>query len=148
MAVLPSIYICGMEAIFTLDDIAETADTFSRLVNSNRVFAFHGQMGAGKTTFIISVCRRLQVDGVAGSPTYSIINAYDSSVGTIYHIDLYRLADEAEAAAAGVEECLYSGNVCFVEWPEKAAGLLPAGTVHVYLQVLDAATRRITVGDK
>ena len=148
MPVMTTVYICGMEAVFTLDEIAVAAGEFSTLVNDYRVFAFHGQMGAGKTTFIISVCRRLQVNGVAGSPTYSIINAYDSSVGTIYHIDLYRLADEAEAEAAGVEECLYSGNVCFVEWPEKAAGLLPADTVHVYLHVLNTTTRRITVGDK
>ena len=148
MPVLTTVYICGMEAIYTLDEIEVAAGAFSRLVSDNRVFAFHGQMGAGKTTFIVSVCRHLQVNNVAGSPTYSIINAYDSSMGTIYHIDLYRLANEAEAEAAGVEDCLYSGSVCFVEWPEKAAGLLPADTVHVYLHVLNTTTRLITVGDK
>lgn len=148
MPVVTTIYIWGMIATFTLDEIAVAAGEFTRLVNDSRVFAFHGAMGAGKTTFIISVCRHLQMNGVAGSPTYSIINAYDSSVGTIYHIDLYRLADEAEAEAAGVEDCLYSGNLCFVEWPGKAAGLLPADTVHVYMEVVDAITRRITIGDK
>jgi tRNA threonylcarbamoyladenosine biosynthesis protein TsaE len=82
------------------------------------------------------------------SPTFSIINEYSYDGGTVYHIDLYRLKDEEEAIRAGVEDCLYSGNICLVEWPERAAAIFPAHTVHVYLDAADEQTRLMRVEDK
>src|SRR5262249_191772 len=113
-----------------------------------KVFAFHGQMGAGKTTFIHALCDVMKVTTAVGSPTFSIINEYGYPGGVVYHIDLYRLKDEEEAMRAGVEDCLYSGATCLVEWPERAPALFPADTVHVYLEAAEDETRLISVGDK
>ena len=109
---------------------------------------FHGNMGAGKTTFIHALCELKGVTDVVGSPTFSIINEYSFADGMIYHIDLYRLKDEEEAMRAGVEDCLYSDHICFVEWPEKAPGIFPADTVHVSIEMIDSETRHLTVQDK
>src|SRR5215218_9710010 len=118
-------YICGMEMLATLEDIKEAAAKFLEVAHSNRVFAIKGDMGSGKTTFITALCRVLGVVGTIGSPTFSIINEYISKDGVIFHMDLYRLSNEQEAMQAGVEDALYSGNYCFVEWPEKAPRLFP-----------------------
>src|SRR5687767_628536 len=100
-----------MEVVFTLDQIKPIADQLLPLLQTNRVVAFHGEMGAGKTTFIHAICEQLGVRQNISSPTFSIINQYTGGQGqTIYHIDLYRLKDELEALNAGVEDCLFSGN--------------------------------------
>jgi tRNA threonylcarbamoyladenosine biosynthesis protein TsaE len=136
------------EWMFTLGGISTTAADFWQQRGGRFVFAFHGLMGAGKTTFIHALCDVLKIDGVMGSPTFSIINEYSNNGGTIYHIDLYRLQGEEEAIRAGVEDCLYSGNTCLVEWPERAMAIFPADTVHVYLDAVDEQTRRLRVEDK
>lgn len=103
-------------------------------------------MGSGKTTFIHALCDVLGVKDAVGSPTFSIINEYkagDSSV--VYHLDLYRMKNEEEAIQAGVEDVLYGGALCLVEWPEKAPGLFPADTVQISIDIVDSTTRRITV---
>ena len=140
-----------MDLIFTLENIKDAALQLLQLAHNKKVFAFHGEMGAGKTTFIHALCDLKGVNEIVGSPTFSIINeyAYDCE-GTrrlIFHIDLYRLKDEAEAINAGVEDCLYSGNICFVEWPDKAHGIFPSDTIHVSLTVNDSQTRLLTIGD-
>ena len=132
-----------MEMVFSLNDISDVANAFWRTYSGKRIFAFHGQLGAGKTTFIHYLCEVLRVDQTVGSPTFSIINEYSYSGGRIFHIDLFRLNDEDEAIRAGVEDCLYSGEICFVEWPEKAAGIFPQDTVHISIHALDPQTRRI-----
>lgn len=113
--------------------------------------AFHGSIGSGKTTFIHAMCEVKGVKDVVGSPTFAIINEYvfppDKNSGMIYHIDLYRLKDEEEARRAGVEDCLYSDHICLVEWPEKAAGILPPGTVHIFIDVIDEQNRHLTIQD-
>ena len=110
------------------------------------VWAFDAAMGSGKTTFIHALCDELGVRDAVGSPTFSIINQYQSAQGNIiYHLDLYRIKDEEEAIQAGVEDVLYSGDLCLVEWPDKAADLFPADTVHLSIEIIDANTRRITV---
>ncbi|HSB93599.1 MAG TPA: tRNA (adenosine(37)-N6)-threonylcarbamoyltransferase complex ATPase subunit type 1 TsaE, partial [Flavitalea sp.] len=109
-----------MELLATLNELEQAAGQFLRLAGNARVFAVSGQMGAGKTTFITAVCRSLGVTGTIGSPTFSIINEYEGRDGRILHMDLYRLKNEEEAMQAGVEDALYSGDYCFVEWPEKA----------------------------
>src|SRR5450432_1030339 len=136
------------EWIFKLDAISATAQDFWHRFAGSKVFAFHAPMGAGKTTFIHSLCDVMKVSSRVGSPTFSIINEYSGPLGIIYHIDLYRLKDEQEAIHAGVEDCLYSGNICLAEWPERAASIFPAGTIHVYLEAVDGQTRRMQVEDK
>jgi tRNA threonylcarbamoyladenosine biosynthesis protein TsaE len=123
-------YLCCMEIAYTAQAITDAAKTFLNAIGSRKVVALHGEMGAGKTTFVHAVCDILGVKEAVGSPTFSLINEYTTASGeSIYHLDLYRLCDETEALNAGVEECFYSGNLCFVEWPEKAEHLLPDDTV-------------------
>jgi len=137
-----------MNLTFTLDEIQSVAKLFIQLVTHRKIFAFHGQMGAGKTTFIHALCDEWQVKDIVSSPTFSIINEYESNTGRIFHIDLYRLTDMEEAIHAGVEECICSGNRCLVEWPERAAALFPEETVHVYLHAINEQTRHIRIADK
>jgi tRNA threonylcarbamoyladenosine biosynthesis protein TsaE len=111
-----------------------------------KVWAFDAGMGAGKTTFVHALCDVLEVTDTVSSPTYSIINQYKTKNGqTIYHLDLYRIKDEEEAVQAGVEDILYSGELCLVEWPEKITALMPADAVHLSIETINSATRRITV---
>jgi tRNA threonylcarbamoyladenosine biosynthesis protein TsaE len=140
-----------VDLIFTLDNIKDAARQLLQLADNKKVVAFHGEIGTGKTTFIHALCDLKGVKEIVGSPTFSIINeyAYDCE-GTrrlIFHIDLYRLKDEAEAINAGVEDCLYSGNICFVELPDRAPGIFPTDTIHVYLTVNDSQTRLLTIRD-
>jgi tRNA threonylcarbamoyladenosine biosynthesis protein TsaE len=132
-----------MEWSFDLPDIGKAAKKFWESTDQNKVFAVHGEMGAGKTTFIHALCDELGVSSQIGSPTFSIINEYDYPGGKVFHIDLYRLNDEEEAFRAGVEEALYSGEICLVEWPEKAAGLFPPETVDVFIEATGSLTRTI-----
>jgi len=135
-----------MELEFSLDTIKEIATLFWKSVENTTVFAFHGNMGAGKTTFIHALCDVKGVKDVVGSPTFSIINEYlYKGNKKIFHIDLYRLKDEEEAIQAGVEDCLYSDHISFVEWPERAPGIFPEGTVHVYIEVIDSTHRRLRI---
>jgi len=104
-------------------------------------------MGAGKTTFIHALCEELGVVSAISSPTFAIINEYKSKeAGAIYHMDWYRLKNEEEAVNAGVEDSLLSKDLCLVEWPENAAGLLPDDTFHIHIEVLDPETRRLFTG--
>ncbi len=129
--------------LFNLDEIQVAATRFLAMQGSKKVFAFHGEMGAGKTTFIKTLCETAGVESAVSSPTFSIINQYMSPAGIIYHLDLYRLNSAEEAMEAGVEDVLFSGNICYVEWPEKAASLLPPETAHVYIELVDAGTRKL-----
>lgn len=141
-----------MEWIFTLDEIQRVANSFWKAIDNARVIAFHGAMGSGKTTFIHTLCDVKHIKDIAGSPTFSIINEYvfdeNGNEKKIYHIDLYRLKDEIEAIEAGIEDCLYSDHICFVEWPEKAMNILPIDTIHCYIDIIDADKRRLRIGDK
>jgi len=137
-----------MEVIFKLENIHAAAQELLATTGANKVFALHGEMGAGKTTFVHALCDAMEVKGTISSPTFSIINQYTSATGkTIYHLDLYRLKDENEAINAGVEDCLYSGNTCLVEWPEKAPGIFPDTTIHLTLTFMDANTRKLSAPD-
>lgn len=135
-----------MELNYELNEVTAAASTVLKRYGKQAVWAFHGQLGAGKTTFIHALCDLLQVEDTVSSPTFSLINEYRSSTGnTIYHMDWYRLKDEEEAMQAGIEDSLYSGHLCLIEWPEKAAGLLPDDTVHIYLETTGLNTRRLTI---
>jgi tRNA threonylcarbamoyladenosine biosynthesis protein TsaE len=136
---------------FSLDNINTVANSFWHELGSHTVVAFHGQMGAGKTTFIHALCDAKGVKDVVGSPTFSIINEYafdeNGTERKIFHIDLYRLKDEQEAIQAGVEDCLYSDHICLVEWPDRAADLFPDDTIHVFIEAVDDKTRRLKIGN-
>jgi tRNA threonylcarbamoyladenosine biosynthesis protein TsaE len=138
-----------MEESISLEELNGFASTFWKYVGDQRLFAFHGQMGSGKTTIISALCQFKGSKDVTSSPTFSIINEYTYPInaqnGIIYHIDLYRLKDEQEVIQAGVEDCMYSGSICMVEWPEKAPGLFDKNTVHVYLEVISETQRHISI---
>jgi tRNA threonylcarbamoyladenosine biosynthesis protein TsaE len=135
-----------MEVIFSLQGIDEIAKQVIAAMGNRKVIALHGEMGAGKTTFTTAFCKALDVIDVVSSPTFSIINVYETTDDkTIYHLDLYRLKDEEEAINAGVEDCLYSGNICLVEWPKKVAVIFPEDTMYVALEVVDKERRKITL---
>lgn len=141
-----------MELKFSLETIQEIAYRFWRLAGDTTVIAFHGEMGSGKTTFIHALCEAKGVKEPVTSPTFSIVNEYDyddnGAEKKIFHLDLYRLKDEEEAARTGIEDCLYSGNICLVEWPDRAAGIFPEDTLHIYITIIDSTQRKLRIDDK
>lgn len=138
-----------MEQIVRLEELSHFAKTFWQYVNGATVFAFHGDMGAGKTTIITALCNRKGVQDVISSPTFSIINEYiyeeNGVEKSIYHIDLYRLKNSEEVIQAGVEDCINSGHICFIEWPEKAPELFDENTVYIYIDLINSTTRRVKI---
>ena len=134
--------------IKSLDNIAEAAKEFIAQMGDETVYAFNGEMGAGKTTFINALCKALGVeDDTTNSPSFSIINEYrsDTTAELIYHFDLYRLESLEEAFDIGVEDYFDSGALCFLEWPERIEDILPQDTVRVNIVVNDDDTRTITI---
>jgi tRNA threonylcarbamoyladenosine biosynthesis protein TsaE len=136
-----------MKVEFTIDNIAEAAKQVWNFGKDYSVWAFHAPMGAGKTTFISTLCTAiLGVKENASSPTFAIINQYQSPVAsTIYHMDWYRLKSEEEAIQAGVEDALINGNLCLIEWPEVAPALLPDTTLHIYIELISDNARLIKI---
>ncbi len=133
-----------MELTFSLNEIENSAKQFIAYLKDKKVVAFSGNLGAGKTTFIKELCNQLGVKENVTSPTFSIINQYTTvNNSTIFHIDLYRVKDEEEAINAGVEESIYSGDVCFIEWPEKLISLLPEDTVDVFMEPVNESKRKL-----
>lgn len=121
-----------------------------RRTEPHRVYAFDGQMGAGKTTFIKKLCEEMGTTDVVNSPTFAIVNVYDVEQpykGEVYHFDCYRLKDIREAIDFGAEEYLYSGNYCFIEWPEMIEALLPDDTVWVRIVPMPNGDRQLEIGD-
>ncbi len=109
-----------------------------------RVFAFYGSMGAGKTTFIKAICRELGSEDYVTSPTFALINEYTTSKeSVIYHFDFYRIKKIEEAFDLGYEDYIYSGNYCFIEWPEMIEQLLPAGIVEVRISEGENSVRLV-----
>jgi tRNA threonylcarbamoyladenosine biosynthesis protein TsaE len=114
------------------DDLPGVADKLLTTFPGSRLFAFYGKMGAGKTTFIKVLCRRLGAIDIVQSPSFSIINEYQSRLGeSVFHFDFYRIKKIEEAFDIGYEDYFYSGSYCFIEWPELIEELLPEGTVKV-----------------
>ncbi len=134
----------------SIAQLPEAAEKFVAVMDDRTVYAFYGQMGAGKTTFINALCRRLGVeDDVTNSPSFAIINEYrsDTTAELIYHFDLYRLEDIDEALEIGVEDYFDSGALCFLEWPERIEDILPDDTVRVDIRVNDDDSRDIIISD-
>ena len=133
-----------------LQALPEAASQLLDALGDRRVVAFFGDMGAGKTTLIKAICEQLEVTDATSSPSYGLINEYRSDEGsTVYHFDLFRIRTLEEVYDLGYEEYLYSGNYCFIEWPEKVETLLPEDTVRAYIRVdeNDSRTVKLKIGD-
>jgi tRNA threonylcarbamoyladenosine biosynthesis protein TsaE len=115
-------------------------------METHRVWTFTGNLGAGKTTFIKTLCHQLGVKGEIQSPTFSIVNTYETANGEeIFHFDCYRLKDWNEALDFGIEEYLFSGNICLIEWPEVIENLLPDNPVQVFIETQENDLRKFTI---
>jgi len=131
-----------------LHELDAVAQNILNTYSDKRIVALSGPMGAGKTTFIQAFCRQLKVTDVVNSPTFSIVNEYLTENGeSVYHFDLYRLKKPEELLDIGYEDYFYSGNWCFVEWPEMAASLIPDSALHIKISVpAHSETRLFTIG--
>jgi len=133
-----------MEITFSLDEIQDVAQKIIA-ENPQKVILFHGQMGAGKTTLIKALAKELGVNDATSSPTFSLVNEYKTANGELlYHFDVYRLKTESEAMDFGIDEYLYSGNWCFIEWSEKIPNLLPDNVSEITLKLSDDGKRHLT----
>lgn len=135
-----------MEILFSLETIDDAAAAFMRYISDRKIIALHGEMGAGKTTLITKVVSVLGSHSTLSSPTFSIINEYALPDNEkVFHIDLYRLKNELEAVEAGVEDCLLSGHLCMIEWPEIAPRIFPPDTLHCYLDRVSEYQRKLRI---
>lgn len=135
-----------MEIYFDFNEIEKTAKKFLKAIPGYKVFAFRGDLGAGKTSFITALCKVLGVTETVTSPTYSIIQEYKTiDKKTIFHIDLYRIKSKEEAMDAGVEDCLLSNDICMVEWPEKAPDIFPDNTIYTDIEILSDTKRKLII---
>ncbi|MEO8823954.1 MAG: tRNA (adenosine(37)-N6)-threonylcarbamoyltransferase complex ATPase subunit type 1 TsaE [Ginsengibacter sp.] len=135
-----------MEIYFDFNEIEKTAKKFLEAIKHNKVFAFSGDLGAGKTSFIIALCKVLGVTETVTSPTYSIIQEYKTRDNKIiFHIDLYRIKSKGEAMDAGIEDCLQSNDICMVEWPERAPEIFPEKTIFTSIEILSETKRKLII---
>ncbi len=136
-----------MELHVSEDKLKEFSELFWRVAAGAKIFLFHGELGAGKTTIIAALCRAKGVRDSVSSPTFSIINEYayeeHGVLKKLYHMDLYRLQSEDEVVQAGVEDCLLSGAVCFVEWPQKALRLFDETAVEIFIETASETERLV-----
>lgn len=126
-------------------DLDRAAKEIVDFTQKDLFFIFEGDMGAGKTTLIKSICKELGVKDVVSSPTFSIVNEYAAGDRTVYHFDFYRIKNLQEAYDIGYEEYFYSDHICLIEWPEKIAELLPDHYVKIAITALDENTRRLSI---
>ncbi len=132
--------------IKSLDTIHKTAREFINQIGDHTVFAFNGIMGAGKTTFIKAICEEMGVKETINSPTFSIVNEYEAAdKRIIFHFDCYRINKIQEALDLGAEEYLYSGNLCFIEWSENIAPILPDSIINVDIEEEENGKRKISI---
>ena len=130
--------------ISSTEQINQVAQQFIAAMGGHKLFAFYGEMGVGKTTFIKALCDELGVIDVVNSPTFAIANDYETALGDhIYHFDFYRLKTPQEALDFGVEDYFYSGHICFMEWPEQIGTLLPTESVRVAITVNADGSRTV-----
>ena len=117
-----------------VSELERAATSLLELINDNPIICFYGEMGVGKTTFIKEICKKLGVEDVVSSPTFSIINEYlTENNESVYHFDFYRIEKEEEAFDIGYEEYFYQGNLCLIEWPEKISSIIPENIMKVQI---------------
>ena len=128
-----------------IESIGKAAKEFVAEMGDHTIFAFYGKMGSGKTTFIKAICEELGVEDVITSPTFAIVNEYHTSTTdeVIYHFDFYRIKKTEEVYDMGYEEYFYSGDLCFIEWPELIEDLLPEDAVRVNIQEIESGKREV-----
>jgi len=130
--------------INALDELPTVAEQFLNTFRDKRIFAFYGKMGAGKTTFIKALCRAMGSKDNITSPTFALVNEYDTALPEkIYHFDFYRLKDMTEAMDLGFDDYVESGNYCFMEWPERIEYLLPEHLVEVHIEEISPSVREL-----
>ena len=135
----------SLQISYSLANIENAIHQFWQYANQYRILAFSGEMGAGKTTLIKALCQQLGIEGAVSSPTFSIVNEYAGKNGRVYHFDFYRLKTQTEALDMGYEEYFYSGDYCFIEWPEKIPDLLPENYVSIAISEQADRSRKITL---
>ena len=138
-----------MESIFKCESVSDLDAISEKILNElsgQRIIAFHGGMGSGKTTLIKAICKNLSITDDITSPTFAIMNEYAFNDEPVYHFDFYRINSESEAFDLGYENFFYSGNYCFIEWAEKIKNLLPAEHAEIFISEIDGARQiKLTV---
>ena len=130
-----------LEALSQIDQVAKQIVNFA---GAKRIWLFEGQMGAGKTTLIKAICRQFDIIDETSSPTFSLVNVYENSIGEeFYHFDFYRVESEMEAIDIGCDEYFYSGKYCFIEWSERIPSLIPTPNLKISINLDDHNTRKI-----
>ena len=134
-----------MEITFSIDEITKVSEKIIT-ENPKKVIIFNGEMGVGKTTLIKEICKFLGVKDATSSPTFSLVNQYQIPNNQyVYHFDVYRLESEEEALDFGIEDYLYSGNWCFIEWAEKIPNLIPKEHSIITIETLFDGKRKLTL---
>ncbi|TVZ54972.1 tRNA threonylcarbamoyladenosine biosynthesis protein TsaE [Lutibacter sp. Hel_I_33_5] len=132
-----------MNKTYSLDQLTDVAKEVIENAQ-HKILLFYGEMGVGKTTLIKEICTVLEIEDIAHSPTFSLVNEYQTKKGEIvYHFDFYRIEDENEALDMGIEDYLYTNHWCLIEWPENVKNLLPLETVEIHISLLEDGKRNI-----
>lgn len=134
-----------MEKMYPFEQIALIAKELVDTYSNHPVWVFHAPMGAGKTTLISTICKAMGVEDAVSSPTFSLMNEYQVGKQTIVHMDWYRIDGEEEATRAGLVAAIDEADYCFIEWPEKAPGIVPENALHLTIEIIDPVTRKIIV---
>ena len=132
-----------MNKNYSLENLSEIALEIIASAK-NKTVLFYGEMGVGKTTLIKEICKQLEVIDTVSSPTFSLVNEYNTLKGTVvFHFDFYRITSEEEALDMGIEEYLFNNNWCLIEWPQNVENLLPLESVQIHLSVLENGKRNV-----
>ena len=134
-----------MEKMYPFEQIPLIAKELIDTYGVRPVWVFHAPMGAGKTTLISTICKAMGVEDSISSPTFSLMNEYQAGKKTIVHMDWYRIETEEEAERAGLVAAIDEADYCFIEWPEKAPGIVPENALHITIEIIDPSTRKIIV---
>jgi tRNA threonylcarbamoyladenosine biosynthesis protein TsaE len=134
-----------MEKMYRLEQIPLVAKELIDAYGDYPVWVFHAPMGAGKTTLVSTICKAMGVEDQVSSPTFSLMNEYQVGNKLIVHMDWYRFEGEEEATRAGLAAAIDEADYCFIEWPEKAPGIVPENALHLQIELLDPITRKIIV---